>query len=91
MRESLRVRLVLWYALVLTLVVSLYGGAVYYQSWRSMVSSVDGELEGYARDLASALRPVDGGRFDLELTPKVREYFAREGERPYYIIRSPSG
>lgn len=91
MRESLRVRLVLWYALVLTLVVAIYGGAVYYQSWRSMVSSIDTELEGYARDLASALRPVDGGRFDLELTPKVREYFAREGERPYYIIRSLSG
>jgi signal transduction histidine kinase len=91
MRESLRVRLVLWYALVLTLVVALYGGAVYYQSWRSMVSSVDRELEGYARDLASALRPVDGGRFDLELTPNVREYFAREGGRPYYVIRSRSG
>ena len=35
MRESLRVRLVLWYALVLALVIVLFGGAVVYQSWRS--------------------------------------------------------
>ena len=32
MRDSLRTRLVLWYALVLTIVVVLYGGAVVYQS-----------------------------------------------------------
>jgi hypothetical protein len=69
MRESLRVRLVLWYALVLTLVVLLYGGAVVYQSWRSMMAGVDAELEGYAREVGRALRPVEGGRFDLELPP----------------------
>ena len=67
MRESLRVRLVLWYALVLTLVVVLYGGAVVYQSWRSMIAGVDAELDAYAREVRKALRPVDGGRFDLEL------------------------
>ena len=41
MRDSLRVRLVLWYGLVLTLVVLSYGGAVVYQSWRSMMAEVD--------------------------------------------------
>jgi signal transduction histidine kinase len=91
MRESLHVRLVLWYALVLTLVVALYGGAVCYQSWRSMIAGVDRELEGYARELAQSLRPVDGGRFDLELTPGVRAYFGREADHPYYIIRSQTG
>ena len=69
MRESLRVRLVLWYSLVLALVVVLYGGAVVYQSWRSMIDGVDAELETYAREVADALEPVDGGRFDLELLP----------------------
>ena len=39
MHDSLRVRLVLWYALVLTLVVVLYGGAVVYQSQRSMIAA----------------------------------------------------
>ena len=90
MRESLRVRLVLWYALVLTLVVVLYGGAVVYQSWRSMIATVDAELEGYAREVGQALRPVDGGRFDLELPADAAAFFfRREGGRPYYVIRRP--
>ena len=43
MRDCLRVRLVLWYALVLALVVVSYGGAVVYQSWRSTMAGVDAE------------------------------------------------
>jgi heavy metal sensor kinase len=92
MRESLRVRLVLWYGLVLTLVVVLYGGAVVYQSWRSMVAGVEAELEAYAREVNNALKPVGGGRFDLELPPDAATYFfRREGGRPYYVIWSESG
>jgi heavy metal sensor kinase len=92
MRESLRVRLVLWYALVLTLVVLLYGGAVIYQSWRSMMTGVDAELHTYAREVASALRPAVGGRFDLDLASEAAAYFfRREGGRPYYVIWGPDG
>jgi two-component system, OmpR family, sensor kinase len=92
MRESLQTRLVLWYALVLTLVVVLYGGAVVYQSWRSMVAGVDAELEGYAREVNNALRPVEGGRFDLELPADAATYFfRREGGRPYYVIWNQRG
>ena len=92
MRDSLRVRLVLWYALVLTLVVVLYGGAVVYQSWRSMMASVDAELEAYAREVNNALKPVEGGRFDLELPSDAATYFfRREGGRPYYVIWGPNG
>ena len=92
MRDSLRVRLVLWYALVLTLVVVLYGGAVVYQSWRSMMAGVDAELEAYAREVNSALKPVEGGRFDLELPADAAAYFfRREGGRPYYVIWGPNG
>ena len=92
MRESLRVRLVLWYGVVLTLVVVLYGGAVVYQSWRSMIAGVDVELEAYAREVTKALRPVEGGRFDLELpTDAATYFFRREGGRPYYVIWGPAG
>ena len=92
MRESLRVRLVLWYAGVLTLVVVLYGGAVVYQSWRSAVAGVDAELEVYAREVTKALKPVDGGRFDLDLpTDAAAYFFRREGGQPYYVIWGPGG
>ena len=92
MRESLRTRLVLWYALVLTTVVVLYGGAVVYQSWRSMIAGVDAELDAYAREVNNALKPVGRGRFDLELPPDAAAYFfQREGGRPYYVIRDAAG
>lgn len=92
MRESLRVRLVLWYALVLALVIVLFGGAVVYQSWRTMMAGVDAELDAYAREVTKALRPVEGGRFDLELPADAATYFfRREGGRPYYVIWGPKG
>jgi two-component system, OmpR family, sensor kinase len=92
MRDSLHLRLVLWYALVLTLVVVLYGGAVVYQSWQSAMAGVDAELQLYAREVSKALKPVDGGRFDLELPSDAAAYFFRsEGVRPYYVIWSRSG
>jgi heavy metal sensor kinase len=92
MRESLRARLVLWYALVLTLVVVLYGGAVVYQSWRSMIGDVDAELNGYAREVSAALEPVEGGRFDLELPPDAAAYFFRRDlGQPYYVIWNARG
>ncbi len=92
MRESLRVRLVLWYALVLTLVVALYGGAVVYQSRRTMMAAVDAELGLYAREVSKALTPVEGGRFDLDLPSEAAAYFFRpEGTRPYYVIWSRTG
>ena len=92
MHDSLRVRLVLWYALVLTLVVLLFGGAVVYQSQRSMLAGVDAELDAYAREVSKALKPVEGGRFDLELPPDAATYFFhREGGRPYYVIWDPRG
>jgi two-component system OmpR family sensor kinase len=91
MRDSLRVRLVLWYGLVLTLVVLSYGGAVVYQSWRSMMAEVDAELDASAREVSQGLRPVEGGRFDLELPSAVGDYFQREGGRSYYVIWGPRG
>jgi signal transduction histidine kinase len=91
MRESLRVRLVLWYALMLTLVIALFGGAVVYQSWRTMMAGVDAELDAYAREVTKALKPVEGGRFDLDLPSDAATYFfRREGGRPYYVIRGPN-
>ena len=92
MRESLRIRLVVWYALVLTVVVVSCGAAVVYQSWRSTTAGVDAELEAYARQVSKALTPVEGGRFDLELpTDAAAYFFQREGGRPYYVIWGRDG
>jgi heavy metal sensor kinase len=39
-----------------------------------------------------ALKPVEGGRFDLELPSEAAAYFfQREGGRPYYVIWGPGG
>jgi heavy metal sensor kinase len=91
MRESLRVRLVLWYALVLTLVVVLYGGAVVYQSWVTMTTSVDLELSRYAQEVSAALKPVDDGRYDLELPSDAAADFFGPERRAYYVIWSRTG
>ena len=91
MRESLRVRLVLWYALVLTLVVVMYGGAVVYRSWRTMTGAVDLELTEYAEEISEALKPVDGGRFDLELPSDAASDFFGPERRAYYVIWSRTG
>jgi heavy metal sensor kinase len=91
MRESLRVRLVLWYALVLTLVVVLYGGAVVYQSWLTMTTAVDSQLQEYANEVSAALKPVDGGRFDLELASDAASDFFGPERQAYYVIWSRTG
>ena len=91
MRESLRVRLVLWYALVLTLVVVLYGGAVVYRSWLTMTTAVDLELDEYAHEVSAALKPVEGGRFDLEIPSDAASDFFGPERRAYYVIWSPTG
>ncbi len=56
------------------------------------MAGVDAELDGYAREVSNALRPVEGGRFDLELPSDAAAYFfQREGGRPYYVIWGPGG
>jgi signal transduction histidine kinase len=91
MRESLHARLVLWYALVLTLVVAVYGGAVCYQARRSMMAALDDGLLVYARQVAAAVRPAGDGRFDVDLTPEASEYFRQDVDEAYYVIWSPGG
>lgn len=91
-RRSLRVRLVLWYGIVLSVVVVLYGVAIVYQSWRTATAAVDTELTAYGRRVADALRPTPDGRFDLDLPADAAAYFFRpRPDRPSYVIWSPDG
>ena len=94
MRESLRVRLVLWYALVLTLVVVLYGGAVVYQSWRSMIAGVDAELEEYAREVEQGAEAGRRRPLRSRAAARTRRRISsrrRRAREPYYVIWGPDG
>ena len=84
-------RLVLWYALVLTLVV-VPTAARLSTSWRSMMGRRGLELEAYAREGTDALKPVEGGRFDLELPSDAAAYFfgVREGGPLRHLGRAGS-
>ena len=54
--RSLRWRLQLWHALLLTTVLVLFGGAVYALQWQTRVQQASADLDRYASVLASRLR-----------------------------------
>ena len=45
----------------------------------------------YSREVSKALKPVDGGRFDLALPTDAAALLPHEGVRPYYVIWSQTG
>ena len=92
MPSSLRVRLLAWYSLILTLVIGAFAGTVGYLLWRSMVADVDAGLRASAASLVEGLRPAADGEFDLDLP---LEYQPTDAASPatatYYAIWSASG
>lgn len=54
--RSLRWRLQLWHALLLTTVLVIFGGVVYALQWQTRVQQADAELDRYASILTSRLR-----------------------------------
>ena len=72
--------------------VLVFGVAVGYQSWRSMVAALDQELRLHALQVAAALRPAGDGRFDVRPDAGgARMYSRQEGDQPYYVIWAPGG
>jgi signal transduction histidine kinase len=86
MRESLRARLLLWYAAMLGAVMVSFGAAVCYFAWRARVADLDAALHARAGALAAALEPVAGGAFDLVLPPA-----GPAAEAPYHLIWTGTG
>lgn len=92
MLESLRVRLLLWYALILALVIAVFGGTVCYLFWRSVLAEADAELMTRVQTVARALRPAITGTFDLDLPEDAVQYFHQgAGAHPYYAIWNANG
>ena len=92
MRNSLRARLLLWYVVAVSTILTAFGASVCYLFWRSLVARVDDELTSRAAAVARSLRPAGADAFDLELLDDTREYFHSERpQAPYYAIWSREG
>ena len=75
MPDSLRIRLLLWYAGILVAVVVMVGAAVCLVTWRSRLANVDTELTVRADAIASSVERDVGEAFDVELPADVTAYF----------------
>src|SRR3990170_3592965 len=87
MLDSLRARLVLWYALILALVIVTFAGTVCYLYWRSLIRDIDRDLASAASAIANVLRPTASGEFDLELPGQYREAeFIDRSPHTYFAV-----
>ncbi len=91
MADSLRVRLLLWYAVILVAVIVMVGAAVCLVTWRSRLAIVDAELTVRADAIASSVERGVGDAFDVELPADVTAYFQNARSRPYYAVWSGQG
>jgi len=91
MADSLRARLLGWYAVMIMLIVAMVGIAVCWVTWRSRLTTIDGELRARAETVAGAVRPGPGGAFDVELPPEATTYFQERERRPFYAVWTVNG
>jgi heavy metal sensor kinase len=91
MAESLRVRLLLWYAAVLVIVIGLVGAAVCVVTWRSRLAVVDDALEARAEAVSRAVQRGAGGAFDVELPPEATAFFQDRAAGAYYAVWDDAG
>jgi signal transduction histidine kinase len=92
MLDSLRARLLLWYAVILALVIVTFATAVCFVYWRSLVRGIDRDLQANANALSVALRQEISGFFDLDLPSQYREsQFISRSPHTYYAVWDGSG
>jgi two-component system, OmpR family, sensor kinase len=91
MADSLRLRLLVWYAAILMLVVGMVGVAVCVVTWRSRLATVDAELGARAVVVATSVERRADGAFDVELPSDATAYFQESPARPYYAVWDEGG
>lgn len=92
MLESLRARLLLWYALILALVIAGFGGGVSYLLWRSALAATDEALLALARAVEQSVRPDVFGTYSIDFPEHVlRAFDESDGGRIDYAVWSPDG
>jgi heavy metal sensor kinase len=88
--QSIRLRLTLWYSLILALSLSLFGGGAYFAMRHSIYATVDAELRqrvGGIRGIISENAPRGG----TELDDEFRELAAGQGERARLRVADATG
>jgi len=73
MFDSLRARLLLWYALIVTAIILAFAVMVCYLFWRSLIDGADRDLRSIARVIGGALQPTTSTDFDFNLPRQYRE------------------
>jgi two-component system, OmpR family, sensor kinase len=91
MADSLRVRLLAWYAALLVVVIALVGAAVCAVTWRARLGAVDASLRARASVVAQAVQREAGGAFDVELPSEATAFFQDPHTRPYYAVWDSGG
>ena len=91
MADSLRARLLVWFAAIVMLVIAMVGAAVCWMTWRSRLSAIDAELVRRGESIARAVRPGPEGRVDVELPADVTAYFQRPDAPAYYAVWRADG
>jgi heavy metal sensor kinase len=90
--NSIRFRLLFWYALILLLLACALGVLLYVNVRRSIYAEIDGQLRAHALALAANLRAQPDGTFDLDLTEEHVQFFQQERPgAPYYAIWNKEG
>src|SRR3954471_22818631 len=73
MFESLRARLLLWYAAIISAIIVVFAVMVCYLFWRTLVDATDRDLGAIATVIGSALQPTTSTDFDFNLPRQYRE------------------
>lgn len=92
MLDSIRSKLLIWNAVVLTTLVVVFGAMLWFGLRRTMYRTVDQELATHAQALARGLRRDARGVFDLDISSFELEYFNQEkAGAPFYALWDQDG
>src|SRR5262245_5220204 len=92
MLDSLRARLLLWYALIVSVIIVGFAATVCYLFWRSLIEETDRDLRSVASVIAAALQPTTATDFDFNLPRQYRELeFVGRSPHTHFVILNRRG
>src|ERR1700681_4172362 len=90
-RRSIRFRLTVWYALVLTAGLGLFGGLVWLSLRHRLISDIDQELEGRASRFERYFRAESAEASNAQLRDELEEFSQALPPTSYIDLRGASG